>query len=458
MAAVTVALAGRPVAEVAQSADGGPRLRWLDDYRAETAATPLSLSLPAAEAKCLDGDRVANWLWGLLPSDSRLIDHWVDVGVAAAATPLALLTSPVGRDCAGAVSFLPPGEPDLADEATREARWLSGAELSALLFEVQLAEYTGFGWPDVSWFTLTGGHPKVAVARCGGRWGIPPAGTATTHILKLPTMKDEIRRRFEHGNVNEHLCLAAARNAGVDAARSSIFVDDVGETVLAVERFDRAVRPGGAVDRRHQEHLCGALGYLPPRGFWDEGGPSAAQIAALLRARGGDSEVWRFADALAFGWLIAARGAHAGKFAVLLDGAEAALAPLHGVSSSLPNHPAAEQRPHSDFDANVRLAMDVGGDHRLSDITAASWRRAARQLGLDAARLLDRVAALAARLPAAFEVAARDGAVRAVAGDFADSFCDLIARRAARLGALLEGPVPPGGADGPDRDPPEVSP
>ena len=458
MAAMIVALAGMPVAEVAESADGGLRLRWRDDYRAETAATPLSLSLPAAESECLDGDRVGNWLWGLLANDSRLIAHWVASGVAAAPTPLALLASPIGRDCAGAVSFHPPGESHLAAEAPGETSWLSAPELAALLFEVQLAEYVGFGWPDIAWFTLAGGHPKVAVVRCGDRWGIPAAGTPTTHILKLPSMKDEVRGRIEHGNLNEHLCLAAARNAGLDAARSSILVDEVGETALAVERFDRVTGPDGAVERHHQEHLCGALGYPPPRGYRDEGGPSAAQIAGVLRARGGESEVWRFADALAFAWLIAARGAHARKFAVLLDGPEAALAPLYGVSSSLPNHPAAEQHPHSDFDAKVWLAMGIGGDHRLSDITAASWRRAARQLGLDAARLLERVATLARRMPAAFEQAAQEVAVRAVAADFADRFCDVISRRTTRLGALLEGPLPRGGADGPNRAPPEATP
>ena len=452
MAALTVALAGRPVAELTETAAGGPRLRWRGDYRSNAAATPLSLSLPAAEAECFDGDRVAAWLWGLLPDAPNLIAHWVATGVSPAPRPVALLAAPIGRDCAGAVSFHPPGGAGLAAETTGETRWLSDAELAALLFELQVAEYAGFGWPDIAWFTLTGRHPKVAIVRCGGRWGIPAAATPTTHILRLPRMKHEVQGRIEHKNINEHLCLAAAHNAGLDAARSSILVFEDDETALAVERFDRVIRPDGAVERRHQEHLCGALGYPPPLRHQARGGPSPAQIAGLLRARCGESEVWRFADALAFTWLIAAPRAHACKFAVLLDGLNAALAPLCGVASWLPYHPAAEQRPHGGFDGDVRLAMDIGGDVELSRITAASWRRAARRLGLDADQLVDRVAALALRLPAAFEQAAHDATVRAVAAGFADRLCDLIARRAARLAARLDAP---GGRGRPNHRPKE---
>ena len=124
MAALTVAIAGRPVAELTETAAGGPRLRWRGDYRSNAAATPLSLSLPAAEAECFDGDRVAAWLWGLLPDAPNLIAHWVATGVSPAPRPVALLAAPIGRDCAGAVSFHPPGGAGLAAETTGETRWL----------------------------------------------------------------------------------------------------------------------------------------------------------------------------------------------------------------------------------------------------------------------------------------------------------------------------------------------
>ena len=438
MAALTVALAGRPVAELTEAASGGPRLRWRDDYRADAAATPLSLSLPAGEAERLEGDRVSAWLWGLLPDDRSLIDHWVDSGVAAAPRPVALLASPIGRDCAGAVSFHPPGEADAGCGETGETRWLSEAELAALLWELHLAEYVGLGWPDIAWFTLAGGPPKIAVVGRGDRWGIPATATPTTHILRVPRMKHEIRGRMDHKAVNEHLCLAAARIAGLDAVRSRILVFEDDETALAVERFDRVTGPDGAVERRHQEDLYGALGYPPNVHNQIRGGPSSAEVAGLLRVRGGEGEVWRLADTLAFTWLVAAPRWHTRRLAVLLDGPNVALAPLCGAVSWLPYHAAAERRPHSDFAGYVRLAMDIGGDHTLSDITAASWRRAARELGLDAAQLVDRVAALAGRLPAAFDQAAQDAAVRAVAAGFADRLCDLIARRAARLADLLD--------------------
>ena len=439
MAALTVALAGRPVAELTEVAGGGLRLRYSDDYRADASATPLSLSLPAAESASFGNDRVAPWLWGLLADDPDLRRHWATAGVAAAVTPFALLASPIGRDCAGAVSFHPPGDTSHIGDAD-DARWLGDAEVASLLFELQVAHAARFGWPDVAWFTLAGSHPKIALVGRGDRWGIPTGATPTTHIVKPSQL------RFDFQDINEHLCLAAARRAGLDAARSTVAQFD-DQTALVVERFDRVTGPGGAVARRHQEDLCGALGYLPALRYQHSGGPSPAQIAGLQRARaGGDGDVWRFVDALAFNWLIAAPGAHARNYAVLLDGPEAALAPLYDVASWLPYHPAAEQHPYRAFDSDVQLAMDIGGDYQLSRITAASWRRTAHQLDVDATQLVERVAALARRLPAAFDHAAQDATVRAVAADFADRFCDLIARRTARLGALLDAPTTRHGA------------
>jgi serine/threonine-protein kinase HipA len=99
----------------------------------------------------------------------------------------------------------------------------------------------------------------------------------TTHILK-PAVSG-----FDDHDLNEHLCLDAARRAGLLVALTSVprFGD---ETAVVVTRHDRRVAPGGEILHVHQEDLCQALCLPPSRKYQNEGGPGPAQIARLLRA------------------------------------------------------------------------------------------------------------------------------------------------------------------------------
>jgi HipA-like C-terminal domain len=66
-------------------------------------------------------------------------------------------------------------------------------------------------------------------------------------------------RGFDEHDLNEHLCLQAARLLGLSAAPSSVrsFQD---ERVIVVERYDRVHGRDGRVVRIHQEDACKALG------------------------------------------------------------------------------------------------------------------------------------------------------------------------------------------------------
>ncbi len=87
---------------------------------------------------------------------------------------------------------------------------------------------------------------------------------------------------FEVQNINEHLCLAAARALGLPSAKTRIetFHD---ESMIVVERFDRSTRDAVLV-RVHQEDLCQALSVPPARKYQSDGGPTPGQIAELIRS------------------------------------------------------------------------------------------------------------------------------------------------------------------------------
>lgn len=88
-------------------------------------------------------------------------------------------------------------------------------------------------------FSLTGAQAKTALLYDGerDRWGLP-SGRIKTHILK-----PAIRGLDDH-DLNEHLCLEAARRLGLPAAESKVwrFGD---QTAVVIRRYDRLRTPDG---------------------------------------------------------------------------------------------------------------------------------------------------------------------------------------------------------------------
>jgi serine/threonine-protein kinase HipA len=240
----------------------------------------------------------------------------------------------------------------------------------------------------------------------------------TTHILK-PALAG-----FEDQHLNEHLCLSAARSVGLPAAVSTVeaFED---ESAVVIERFDRATR-GDQLVRVHQEDLCQALSLPPVRKYQSDGGPTPGRVAELLRTSvpGPDAEtdVWHFADALAFNWLIAGTDAHAKNYGLLLAGTQVRLAPLYDTASYLPYDDSAGHK--------VKLAMKIGDDYRLGRTDRRSaWERTAKELRLDQRLLIDRVIDLAQRTPDAFALAAEGRGVEGTESDLPGRLVELVSNR-----------------------------
>jgi serine/threonine-protein kinase HipA len=161
---------------------------------------------------------------------------------------------------------------------------------------------------------------------------------------------------------------------------------------IVVERYDRQ-RKGNDIIRVHQEDVCQALGIMPTKKYQNEGGPSAFDIVQLLRTYSTDREadLETFIDALGFNWIIAGTDAHAKNYSLLLSGRRIRLAPLYDVASIL---------PYDDFDfQKMKLAMKVGGEYKLSLIGLRQWQKFARQMRIDTDALVERLAAMAERLP-----------------------------------------------------------
>lgn len=404
----------------------GGRLRFDYDagYRARPLATPLSLSMPVQVASHPDG-AVTPWLWGLLPDNDAVLARWARTYRVSASSPFALLATPVGEDCAGAVSFAEPGAAERLLTREGGVEWLTDLQVEERLRELRRDSTAWLGRASTGHFSLAGAQAKTALLHDDGRWGVPSGAAATSHILK-----PAVAGLDEH-DLNEHLCLDAAGRAGLIVSRTRVerFGD---QSAIVVSRYDRLAGAGG-LQRVHQEDLCQALGVHPARKYQSDGGPGVSAVADLLRRamppRVADGAVARFADALAWNWLIGGTDAHAKNYSILLAGDQARLAPLYDVASALPY--GADER-------ELRFAMKLGGDYRVASYRD-TWPGAARDLGMHPEALRDRVRDLAARAPDAFAEAAADPAVAAIGSDLPARLTDLVASRAARCARLLAG-------------------
>jgi serine/threonine-protein kinase HipA len=104
-------------------------------------------------------------------------------------------------------------------------------------------------------------------------------------------------------------------------------------------------------------------------------------------------DVATFTDAAIFNWIIGGSDAHAKNFSLLLAAAgRARLAPIYDVASILPYAPQVQFQ-------DIKLAMKIGGEYRLSDIGLRHWKRFADENRLDFDAVRTRIEAIAAQLP-----------------------------------------------------------
>jgi serine/threonine-protein kinase HipA len=335
--------------------DSAGRLSFVyeEAWRGDAHGFPLSVSLPCSTARHGHA-AIEAFLWNLLPDSAAIQERWAQQFGVGEKDAFALLRH-VGADCAGAIRFLSPQSRDEGGET--EIIWLDAAAMAARLKALRRDPAAARLPQDASWFTLAGAQPKTALFRHGNRFAVPSGTMPTTHILKLADADRE-----GHAE-NEHFCLALAARIGLPAARSEVRQFD-DEIALVVARFDRQVQ-GGSVRRLHQEDLCQALGLLPTWKYQSQGGPEASAITRLLQtvSHQPERDAARFADALAFNWLIGNVDAHAKNYSLMIEaGGRVALAPLYDLWSMLPY----ENEP-----SRIRPAMTPGGEERLSDLAAA---------------------------------------------------------------------------------------
>ena len=359
--------------------DGRLSFRYAPGWLSRPDALALSASLPL-QAEPFDDRTSRPFFAGLLPEGQmrRLIAQRFQV---SGQNDFALLDH-IGGECAGAVSFLEPGQALRTSAQGDDVQWLSDEEVVAILDE--LPRRPMLAGKDGLRLSLAGAQDKLPVVFDGERIGLPLDGTPSSHILK-PAI-----HAFEDSVINEGFCMALAEAMQLKPAKARIHVV-LDRCFLLVERYDRVVTAPGHRQRLHQEDFCQALGVVPEMKYQNEGGPDLTQCFDLVRraTRPSAPQVLRLFDYVIFNALIGNHDAHAKNFSLLYSGMTPVLAPLYDTLSTAV-YPA----------LTPKMAMKIGSKYKFSEVQARHWDQFAEAAGLAKAQAKRRILALAKSLPA----------------------------------------------------------
>ena len=376
----------------ARTAAGATSFRYDDDWLASGKSFPISLSLPLS-GRIWTGDAIDHVFSGLLPDDQKVRETIAARTNADSAGTFDLLAA-IGRDCAGAMRFIPEGNDPGAPDAMA-FRVVDDNEISRRidgLADAPLGMKTHDGGEDEDFrISIAGMQEKTGFLYSAGGWRLPLGGTPTSHIFKPALRARGNGLDFSDSPWNEWFCLKLCEGFGLASANAEVRLFG-GNPVIIVERFDRQWRDG-VLYRLPQEDLCQALGVKPDRKYECDGGPGILDILEFLnRAAYPRNDRLAFLRAQIVFWLLAATDGHAKNFSVFLTPGGFGLTPLYDVISMAPYPDPPPQK--------IKLSMAVGDNrhYRHQKITPRHFHqtgRAARIAKEDVDEIFDSIAASA---------------------------------------------------------------
>jgi len=419
-----VLINGRLAGQLEKEPSGAIRFQYAKEWLGWEHRFAISLSLPLRNT-AYHGAPVVAVFDNLLP-DNPNIRRRVAERTGAQGTDAYSLLEQIGRDCVGAMQFLPDGIEAVAPGIKGQP--ISDQEIENLLDNLTSVPL-GIDPEHEFRISVAGAQEKTALLCHDGGWLRPTGTTPTTHILKpqlggIPTSNGIIDMAASVDN--EHYCLRLMAAFGLRVASTTITTFGK-RRVLVVERFDRQLAKDGRLLRLPQEDCCQALGIPPSRKYQStveghQNGPGALDILTLLRSSDepGRDQLDFLKSQILF-WLIGATDGHGKNFSIFLrPGGGFELTPFYDVLSAQPAFDK-KQIPHKSY----KLAMSAGRSrkYRISDITGRHFVETGKEAGLGPTPIRKAVTEILEATPKALHQAREQ-----MPDDFAQAVHDSVAR------------------------------
>lgn len=176
-----VYLNGRLVGSLHKAGSGAISFQYDATWLNWEHVLPVSLSLPLQE-QVFSGDVVTAVFENLLPDNDTICKRLAERVGAAGSDAFNLLAS-IGRDCVGALQFMPEGDVP-GNFGQIEGRRVSDEEIAQLIKNLDATPLGITSEDDAFRISIAGAQEKTALLHHQGQWLMPHGSTPTTHILK----------------------------------------------------------------------------------------------------------------------------------------------------------------------------------------------------------------------------------------------------------------------------------
>lgn len=391
-----VYLNNRLVGHLRKEPSGAIEFQYDETWLGWEQAFPISLSLLLRE-ETYRGEPVIAVFENLLP-DSTALRQRVAERIGARGSDAYSLLATIGRDCVGALQFI-PGDIDLGIDSTGiQGQEIDDAGIETIINNLAQAPL-GLDRDDDFRISVAGAQEKTALLRHDGKWLKPRGTTPTTHIFKTQIGRLPNGIDLSNSVENEYYCLRLLEAFGLSV--NSAEIHTFGDTkALVIERFDRLWTRDGRLLRLPQEDCCQALSVPPAAKYQSDGGPGMVDVLNLLKGsdRPAEDQLTFLKAQLVF-WLIGATDGHAKNFSLFLrPGGSYSLTPLYDVLTAQPSLDAGQIRRQQ-----MKLAMSVGTNrhYRVEEIHARHFLQTTAQAGLPEGLIREAITAVADNADAA---------------------------------------------------------
>ncbi len=359
-----------PIGQLTRNDEGGHSFAYREAHLELPNAMPLSLSLPLRLGPY--PDVITRAFFGNLLAERDTMLRSVMEREGIARDDIAGLLLHLGKDCPGAISIIPEGDPPakVPGDFNTDYVTLSGHRMAEIVRSLHERQRLPADADDPS--PLAGVQSKIAVTLLpDGRYAQPITGSGapTTHILKVPEVGRVRDADFEVAamELSSELLIPTAH---------AVVVRHGDVPCALVQRFDRVVN-GDVVTRVHQEDFAQALGLPASLKYERRGTPErrfdVAAAARILNQTISPAEARSlFIRNTFFDLLIGNADAHAKNHAILHLGAgRVQLAPRYDL---LPTR--------MDPDLTEELAYRIGSATHLDQITTTDFDDFMSSMGL----------------------------------------------------------------------------